>query len=199
MSASGVQRLSGSNRFCGPLAFDFVPSSVRLDSHEKHEIVRWSPLQAVCWVHSKSRQWPRVFHHWSFSTESQRGALSRNWDRLIPENPSNAIFRYPHPCYFPGPSNQLRKPRIDGQLSYSDNKKYSRELSQHSDCQGCTQARAHIFVGKLSGNGGWPGYGDWHKIFQHHYFGRYATTSPGPQSWRPYYLIDKSRCGLKTL
>jgi hypothetical protein len=80
-------------------------------------------------------------------------------------------------------------------LSYSDNKKYSCELSQHLDCRGCARARARIFVSK----GGRLSYGDWHKNFQHHYSGRYATTSPSPQSWCPCYLIKKSWCGLKTL
>jgi hypothetical protein len=160
MSTSGVQRLSGNNRFCGLLTFGFVAWSARLDSHVKHEITRRSLLQAVCRVPSKSQQWLRVFHHWSFSTRSRRGALSRSRDRLIPGNPLNAIFRYPHPRCFLGPGNQLHKPRIHGQSNYSDNKKYSHELFQHSDCWGCAQARARIFVGKLDGNGGRPGYGD---------------------------------------
>ncbi len=71
----GVQRLSSNNCFCGPLAFDFVASNARLDSHKKHEIACWSPLQAVCWIPSKSQQWPRVFHHWSFSIGSRHEAL----------------------------------------------------------------------------------------------------------------------------
>jgi hypothetical protein len=104
-------------------------------------------------------------------------------------NPSSAIFRYPHPCYFPSPSNQLCKPRIHGRSSYSDNKKYSRELSQHSNCQGCAQARACIFVGRLSGNGGRPSYGNWHKNFQHHYSSRYATTLPNLQISVPVILL----------
>ncbi len=199
MSASGVQRFSGSNCFCSPFAFDFMASSAHLDSHENHEIARESPFQAVCWVPSKSWQWLRVFHHWSFSTRSWCGALNWSRDCLIPRNPSSTIFRDLHPRYFPGPGNQLRKPRIHGQSSYFDNKKYSRELSQHSDCRGCAWARTHIFVNRLDGNGGWPGYGDWHKISQHHYFGRYATTLHGPQSWCPCYLTKKSRCDLRTL
>jgi len=52
--------------------------------------------------------------------------------------------------------------------------------------------RTHIFVGRFGGNGGRLGYGDWHKISQHHYFGKYAATSPGLQSWRPCYLTKKS-------
>ncbi len=74
-------------------------------------------------------------------------------------------------------------------MSYSDNKKYSREFFQHLDCRGCARARACIFVSRLNGNGGQLGYGDWHGIFQHHYSGRYATTSPGLQSWRPTILL----------
>jgi hypothetical protein len=27
------------------------------------------------------------------------------------------------------------------------------------------------------------------KKIQHHYYGKYATTLPGPQSWRPCYFI----------
>ncbi len=80
------------------------------------------------------QQWPRVFHHWSFFVGSQHEALSRSWDRLIPRNPSSAIFRNRHPHCFLGLGNQLRKPRIHGRSSYSDNKKYSREFSQHLDC-----------------------------------------------------------------
>jgi hypothetical protein len=52
---------------------------------------------------------------------------------LYPEIHQVPIFRYLHPRYFPGSGNQLRKTRIHGWSSYSDNKKYSRELSQHSD------------------------------------------------------------------
>jgi len=170
-------------------------SSVCLDSHGKHEITHKSPLQAVCWVPSENRQWSRVSYHWSFSTE----ALSWSRDRLIPRNPSSTIFRDPHPRCFPGPNNQLRKPRVHGQLNYSDNKKYSREFSQHLDYRGCAQVRARIFVSRLDGNRGRPSYDDWHIIFQHHYSGRYATTSPSPQSWRPYYVTKKSRCGLRIL
>jgi len=160
MSASGVQRLSGNNRFYGLLTFGFVVWSACLDSHKKHEITHQSPLQAICWVPSKSRQWLRVFHHWSFSIGSRRGAFSQSQNRLIRRNPSRDIFKYLHPCCFPGPGNQLRKPRIHGRSSYSNNKKYSRELSQHSDCRGCAQARARIFVGRFDGNGGRLGYGD---------------------------------------
>jgi hypothetical protein len=43
MSANGVQRLSGNNRFCGPFAFDFVASNAHLDSHEKMRL-RANPL-----------------------------------------------------------------------------------------------------------------------------------------------------------
>ncbi len=157
------------------------------------------PLQAICWVPSKSRQWPRIFHHWSFSTKSQHRGLSRSQDYFILENPSSAIYRYPHPRCFPGHGNQLCKPRIHGRSSYSDNKKYNREFSQHSDCQSCARAKARIFVGRLGGNGGRLGYGDWHGISQHHYSGRYVTTSPGPQNWRPCYFTKKSRCALETL
>jgi len=79
-----------------------------------------------------------------------------NWSRdfLIPRNPSSTIFRDPHPRCFPGPGNQLRKPRIHGRSNYFDNKKYNHELSQHLDCRGCAWARAHIFVNKLGGNEG---------------------------------------------
>jgi hypothetical protein len=43
MFASGVQRLSSNNRFCGPLAFSFVASSARFDSHENMKL-RANPL-----------------------------------------------------------------------------------------------------------------------------------------------------------
>jgi len=129
MCANGVQRLSGNNRFYGLLAFGFMASNARLDSHGKHEITHWSPLEAICWVPSESQQWPIIFHHWSFSIESRRGALGQSQDHLIPGNPSSTIFRYPHPRCFRGPGNQLRKPRIHGQSNYYNNKKYSCELS----------------------------------------------------------------------
>jgi len=59
---------------------------------------------------------------------------------------SSPIGRWTNRTFgFPGPGNQLRKPRIHGRSSYFDNKKYSCELSQHSDCRGCAWARAHIF------------------------------------------------------
>ncbi len=73
MFANGVQRFSSNNYFYGPLAFSFVASSARLDSHEKHEIAHQSSLQAICWIPFENQQWPKVFHHWSFSTTSQRG------------------------------------------------------------------------------------------------------------------------------
>jgi len=141
-----------------------VASNARLDSHKKREIIRQSHLQAVCWIPFESRQWPWVFHHWSFSIGSQRRAFSLNQDRFIPGNPSSAIFKYPHPRCFSGPGNQLRKPRIYGRSSYSNNKKYNRELSQHSNCRGCVRVKARIFFGRFSGNRGQLGYGDWHKI-----------------------------------
>jgi len=43
MSTSGVQKLSGNNRFCSPFAFGFVASSARLDSHRKMRL-RTNPL-----------------------------------------------------------------------------------------------------------------------------------------------------------
>jgi len=95
-----------------------------------------------------------IFH------QNPHRALNQSQAHLILGNPSSAIFKYPHPRCFPGPGNQLRKPRIHGWLNYSNNKKYSRELSQHLDYRGRAQARACIFVGKLNGNGGQPGYGD---------------------------------------
>ncbi len=139
-----------------------------------------------------SRWWWGVL--WNFGP-----ALSWIWDHLIPRNPSSAIFRYLHPCCFPSHGNQLRKPKIHGRLSYFDNKKYNCELFQLSNCWGCARARARIFVVRFDGNEGWPSYCDWHEISQHHYFGKYATTSLGLQSWRPCYLIEKSRCSLGTL
>jgi hypothetical protein len=41
-----------------------------------------------------------------------------------------------------------------------------------------------------------PGYGDWYEISQQHYFSMYATTSHGPQSWRPYYLLKNLDAAL---
>jgi len=43
MSANSVQKLSGSNRLCGPLTFSFVALSARLDSHENMRL-RANPL-----------------------------------------------------------------------------------------------------------------------------------------------------------
>jgi hypothetical protein len=48
MFASGVERFLGINYFYGLLTFGFVASSAHLHFHGKHEIVRQSPLQAVC-------------------------------------------------------------------------------------------------------------------------------------------------------
>jgi hypothetical protein len=42
---------------------------------------------------------------------------------------------------------------IHGRSNFSDNKKYNRELSQHSNCLGCARVKARIFVGRLGGNG----------------------------------------------
>jgi hypothetical protein len=94
--------------------------------------------------------------------------------------------------------NYANQGQMDGRANF-DNKKYSCEFFQHLNCRSYARARTHIFVGRLGGNGGRPGYGDWHGISQHHYFGRYATTLPGLQSWRPCHLTEKSRCGLETL
>ncbi len=154
MYANGVQRLLGRNHFCSALALSFVASNARLNSHGKHEIAHRSPLQAVCWVPSESRQWPRIFHHWSFSIGNQCETLNQSRDRLINGNPSSAIFKYLHPHCSPDLGNQLRKPRIHGWSNYFDNKKYCRELSQHSDYRSYARTRARIFVGRFGGNGG---------------------------------------------
>ncbi len=46
MSVSGVQRLSGSNRFCSPFAFDFVALNARFDFHKKMRL-RTDPLSKL--------------------------------------------------------------------------------------------------------------------------------------------------------
>jgi hypothetical protein len=83
MFANGVQRLSGINHFYSPLVFIFLASSAHLDSNGKHEFTHQSFFQVVCWVPSKSRQWPKIFRHRSFSTRSQHKTLNWNQDRLI--------------------------------------------------------------------------------------------------------------------
>jgi hypothetical protein len=175
-----------------------VASNARLDSHEKMRLctnpLSWSYAEYLLRV--GNGQESSIIDHFPPKADAEPlVGVDINLYSEIHQAPSFDTLIH----VVLGLGNQLRKPRIHGRSNYSYNKKYSCEFSQHSNCQGCARARAPIFVSRLGGNEGRLGYGDWHKISQHRYFGRYATTSLGPPSWDPYYLIEKSQCNLGIL
>ncbi len=188
MSASGVQRLLGNNRFCDLFTFSFVAWSACLDCHKKHEIVCWSPLQAVCWVPSKSWQWPKVFHH--FPLKANAKPLVEVKIALYPKiHQAPSLDTLIHVVFPAMAINYVNQGYMDGRTILTTKNTVVNSLN--TQIVEVVFEREHVFfVYIFDGNEGQPSYGDWHEISQHHYSGMYATTLHGPESWCPCYFIE---------